>query len=200
MHVLNKVYCRKKLSPKKWFFYDLNLKNNRNILFSLNKEIGVIFFSKTKTDYYKLLKKIEPLINFCKKKKIVFVVPYSTYWANKYKAFGILLENSDVVLNNLKNILDLNKRFRIVCKVHNYIEAVKKKKIADIIFVSPVYKTKSHPDQTPLKNFVFLYICHLLKKKQLFALGGMNDKNFKTKNSIFLSGYGGINTFGNDNV
>ena len=36
------------------------------------------------------------------------------------------------------------------------------------------------------------------KRKDIYALGGMNDKNFKLKNSPFLMGYGGISSLKSD--
>jgi thiamine monophosphate synthase len=96
---------------------------------------------------------------------------------------------------NQRILKDLKKRFKIICKVHNQIEAIKRKDIADIFFISPVYPSNSHPNQAPLKNYIFLYLCHLLKNKNIYALGGVNDKNFKIKNSPYISGFGGISTF-----
>ncbi len=193
--MLNKINYKKKSIPKKWFFFNLAIKDNRNILFSLDKRVGVVFFYKNNKSENSLFEKMGPLVSFCKKKGIDFVIPFSSYWARKYKAFGVLIEKDDMIANNTKILKVLKKRFKIICKVHNKIEAIQKKEIADIFFISPVYPSNSHPGQAPLKNYIFLRLCHFLKKKDIYALGGMNDKNFKLKNSTLILGYGGINSF-----
>ena len=58
---------------------------------------------------HSLFRKMEPLITFCKSKSINFVIPFSMYWANKYRAFGVLLEEQDLVINNKKLIINLKK-------------------------------------------------------------------------------------------
>ena len=193
--MLNKFNYKKKSIPKKWFFFNLAIKDNRNILFSLDKKVGVVFFYKNNKSENSLFEKMGPLVSFCKKKGIDFVIPFSSYWARKYRAFGVLIEENDMIVNNKKILKVLKKRFKIICKVHNKIEAIQKKEIADIFFISPVYPSNSHPGQAPLKNYIFLCLCHLLKRKDIYALGGMNDKNFKLKNSPLILGYGGISGF-----
>ena len=193
--MLNKFNYNKKSIPKKWFFYNLAVKSNRNILFSLDNKVGVVFFDKYNKNGNSLFEKMGPLISFCKKKGIDFVIPFSSYWARKYKAFGVLIEENSMIANKKKILRVLKRKFKIICKVHNQIEAIKKKDIADIFFISPVYPSSSHPDQAPLKNYIFLYLCHFLKRKDIYALGGMNDKNFKIKNSSSISGFGGVSAF-----
>jgi len=155
----------------------------------------MLYVYKYNENKYSLFEKMGPLVSFCKKEGIDFVIPFSSYWARKYKAFGVLIEQNDMIASNKKVLKVLKRKFKIICKVHNQIEAIKKKDIADIVFISPVYPSSSHPGKAPLKNYIFLYLCHLLKRKNIYALGGMNDKNFKIKNSPFISGFGGISTF-----
>ena len=193
--MLNKLNYKKKSIPKKWFFFNLAIKDNRNILFSLDKKVGVVFFYKNNKSENSLFEKMGPLVRFCKKKGIDFVIPFSSYWARKYRAFGVFIEENDMIANNKKILKVLKKRFKIICKVHNKIEAIQKKEIGDIFFISPVYPSHSHPGQAPLKNYIFLCLCHLLKRKDVYALGGMNDKKFKLKNSPPILGYGGISSF-----
>lgn len=55
--MLNKFNYKKKSIPKKWFFFNLAIKDNRNILFSLDKKVGVVFFIKIITVKILYLKK-----------------------------------------------------------------------------------------------------------------------------------------------
>ena len=191
--MLNKFNYKKKSIPKKWFFFNLAIKDNCNILFELDNKVGVVFYKNGKSEN-SLFEKMGPLVSFCKKKGINFVIPFSSYWARKYRAFGVLIEENDMIANN-RVLVVLKKRFKIICKVHNIIEAIQKKEIADIFFISPAYPSSSHPGKAPLKNYIFLCLCHLLKRKYIYALGGMNDRNFKLKNFPFVMGYGGISVF-----
>ena len=68
--MLNKFNYKKKSIPKKWFFFNLAIKDNRNILFSLDKKVGVIFFCKNNKNENSLFEKMGPLVSFCKKKRI----------------------------------------------------------------------------------------------------------------------------------
>ena len=193
--MLTKFNYKKKSIPKKWFFFDLAVKDNRKTLFKLDNKVGVVFFYKDNQNENCFFERMGPLVNFCKRKGIDFVIPYSSYWARKYMAFGVLIDKSNLITNNKKFLKVLKKRFRIICKVHNRLEAIQKKEIADMFFIGPVYPTSSHPNQAPLKNYIFLCLCHLLKNKDIYALGGVNDKNFKLKSFPSVLGYGGISVF-----
>ena len=108
--MLNKFNYKKKSIPKKWFFFNLAIKDNRNILFSLDKKVGVVFFYKNNKSENSLFEKMGPLVSFCKKKKIDFVIPFSSYWARKYRAFGVLIEENDMIENNKKILKVLKKK------------------------------------------------------------------------------------------
>ena len=68
--MLNKFNYKKKSIPKKWFFFNLAIKDNRKILFSLDKKVGVVFFYKNKSED-SLFETMGPLVSFCKKKKSI---------------------------------------------------------------------------------------------------------------------------------
>ena len=153
--MLNKFNYKKKSIPKKWFFFNLAIKDNCNILFKLDNKVGVVFYKNGKSEN-SLFEKMGPLVSFCKKKGINFVIPFSSYWARKYRAFGVLIEDNDMMEKNRKILKVLGKRFKIICKVHNKTEAIQKKEIADMFFISPVHPSSSHPGEAPLKNYVFL--------------------------------------------
>ena len=44
--MLTKFNYKKKSIPKKWFFFDLAVKDNRKTLFKLDNKVGVVFFYK----------------------------------------------------------------------------------------------------------------------------------------------------------
>ena len=88
-------YQNKKNStiPKEWFFFNPeNLSDSKKLSY-LSKNVGVIFFNKN-LNVYDFLKKIEPCIEYCRKKKIKFIGPFSNFWCSKYHAFGMMIEIS----------------------------------------------------------------------------------------------------------
>ena len=64
-------YQNKKNStiPKEWFFFNPENLSDSKKLNHLSKNVGVIFFNKN-LNVYNFLKKIEPCIKFCRKKKL----------------------------------------------------------------------------------------------------------------------------------
>ena len=179
--------------PKEWFFFKpQNLSDNKN-LSHLTKKVGVIFFNNT-LSVNKFMKKIELCVKFCQKKKIKFIIPYSEFWGNKYRAFGMMVETD----RKSQSAHVRKKKYRnyfITAKVHNFKEAFLAKGLADLIFLSPVLKTNSYPEKQPLTNYIFISLCFFFKEEVVFALGGVNYKNFKFMKDKKLHGFGGISCF-----
>ena len=69
--MLNKFNYNKKSIPKKWFFYNLAIKSNRTILFSLDNKVGFVFFNNSNKNGHSLFERMRPLVNFCKKKESI---------------------------------------------------------------------------------------------------------------------------------
>jgi thiamine monophosphate synthase len=68
----------------------------------------------------------------------------------------------------------------------------------DIIFISPVFSTKSHPQQKPiplLQLTKFMTKNQLKENANIFALGGINEKNIKILPKLGFKGFGGIEIF-----
>ncbi len=191
-------YQNKKNStiPKEWFFFNPENLSDSKKLNHLSKKVGVIFFNKN-LSVYNFLKKIEPCIKFCRKKKIKFVIPYSKFWCSKYHAFGMMIEinKKSKKFHSSKN---KHKNYFTVAKVHNVKEAFLAKGFIDLIFLSPVLKTDSYPEKKPLSNYIFISLCFFFKEKVIFALGGVNYKNIKSMMNRNLYGFGAISCFDNN--
>ena len=191
-------YQNKKNStiPKEWFFFNPENQPYSKKLSHLSKKVGVIFFNKN-LNVNNFLKKIEPCIKFCRKKKIKFVIPFSKFWGNKYQAFGMMIE-----INKKSKKFHLtqskNKKYFTVAKVHNIKEAFMAKGLVDLIFLSPVLKTDSYPEKKPLSNYIFISLCFFFKEEVIFALGGVNYKNIKYMKNKKIHGFGAISCFDNN--
>lgn len=70
--------------------------------------------------------------------------------------------------------------------------------IFDIIFISPVFQTTSHENK---KNIGIINLGKMTtknslgKKNNIYALGGINNKNFKPLKKIGIKGFGAIDFF-----
>ena len=182
--------------PKEWFFFNPENLSDGEKLKHLTNKVGVIFFNK-KLNLNNFLKKIEPCVQFCRRKKIKFVIPFSKFWGNKYKAFGMMIEvnKKSKEFHSTKN---KHKNYFTVAKVHNFKEAFLAKGFIDLIFLSPVLKTNSYPEKKPLSNYIFISLCFFFKEEVIFALGGVNYKNIKSMKNKNLYGFGAISCFDNN--
>ena len=180
--------------PKEWFFFNPKIKSNHKYFYKISKQTGVIFYNnniKNQNDFFLM---IEPYTNWCHINRIKFVIPCSIYWANKYKAYGVFLDIKVKEINNLLNIKILRKKFFLVTKVHNFVESLSSAYF-NFVFISSVFHTKSHPNRKPLKKGSFFSLCFLLRKKIVFALGGVTKSNYKQLRNRYLYGYGAISNF-----
>ena len=79
--------------------------------------------------------------------------------------------------------------------VHNAREAAVAKRLgADLIFVSPVFATRSHPEASTL-GVVGLGQIAANRRNRTIALGGMNAKRAKSLSALKLYGWAAIEAF-----
>jgi thiamine-phosphate pyrophosphorylase len=117
--------------------------------------------------------------NFCKKHSIKLYIIDNFKLSIKYKLNGIVISHS-----NKRNILQNNftcKRinFLMMGKAHNQIDySFKEKQFCHKIFLSPLFSTKKYKGSKILNIHKFNLIS-MNWKKNLYALGGINYKNYK---------------------
>jgi len=85
-----------------------------------------------------------------------------------------------------------NKKIKVIGSAHNHVEIHRKFfQGCSGIFLSPIFKTTSHPRSKPLgiSRFNFLKK-HFDTKIELYALGGINENNLKKiyNSNIFAFG------------
>ena len=102
-----------------------------------------------------------------------------------------------ICLNTYLSLASFKKKILVAGKVHNLNEANKFGKFLNMVFISNVFDTQSYPDKKKLSLFNFFSMCFLLKKKKVFALGGVNKSNFKKLKNRYLYGFGAISYFKN---
>ncbi len=182
--------------PKKWFFFDPDVYSDHETLSDITSKMGVVFFSEN-LESNQFLPRIQPYVSLCRQKNIKFIIPFSPFWANKYKAFGVIIDLNKKTTNNFTK--KSYKKYLIVSKVHGFKEAHLAKKFVDLIFLSPAYRTTSYPTKKPLSNYIFISLCLFFKQRVIFALGGVNHDNFKFLKNKNLYGFGAINYFKKEN-
>ena len=189
-------YKLKKINiPEEWFFCNPFEVYSEKIICSLTCKTGVIFFSEEPFNREEFIKNIKPLVQICRKNRIIFIIQSSFFWASKYNANGILIDFKDKILSNMVNFNLIKEKFLLAVKVHNLKEAKKLVKDIDIVFISNVFKTKTHPGREGLGTKKLFELCVFLKNKSNFALGGITKKNISHLKNKDLKGFGAISYF-----
>ena len=133
------------------------------------------------------------LLNFCKMKKIKLLIGSDIKLAEDINADGIhfpeyMVKKNKINWTYIKNVKS-NKKWIITTAVHN-IQSLKKAEELNIdaALLSPVFPSKSHPNNKSLGLNKFLKI---VKKTKLpiYALGGINIKNVKSLIETDIIGY-----------
>jgi thiamine-phosphate pyrophosphorylase len=65
----------------------------------------------------------------------------------------------------------------------------------ELLFLSPMFQTRTHPDWTPLPRMRAAALARLAGRRGL-ALGGMNRRRFAHIRALGFTGWGGIDAFG----
>jgi len=164
---------------------------NKEQILKYNKNIGIIFRNynkKNKKD------KILEIKKFCRKNKRQF------YLANNLKlAINLNLDGAYIPsFNKTFDILKYKKRkaFLLLGSAHNIYEIkTKEKQGVEILFLSPIFKTKNYKQALRIIKFNFLA---KMTKKKIIALGGINKKNINNLKNTNAYGFSGISYFLNE--
>ncbi len=142
-------------------------------------------------------------IKICRSYKHKILIAKNLALALKLKADGVHFSDFDKLplqLLSKKNrqmsqFWPKNFIFSIAC--HNYLSVLKSQRIqADMIFISPILTTKTHPQQKNLGWLKFAKIFYI-SKKEVLPLGGMDKNAIKMLKRLDIKGFGGIDIFVN---
>tara|TARA_B100000035_G_C21029084_1_gene567503 strand:+ start:469 stop:1014 length:546 start_codon:yes stop_codon:yes gene_type:complete len=157
-------------------------------ILKLNKDIGIIFRNYDKPDDKEVLLSLK---KFCKKNQ------RKLYLANNFKmAVNLDLDGVYIPSYNkklrIKNFT-LKKNFLILGSAHNLPEIFyKKKQGVNLIFLSPLFKTKNYKK---ILGIIKFNILSRLSNEKIIALGGINEKNLNNLKIIKACGFSGISYF-----
>ena len=161
---------------------------NKEQILRLNQNIGIIFRNYNETHKKD---KILEIKKFCKINKRQF------YLANNLK-LAINLDLDGAYIPSYNNNLDIlkytrRKKFLLLGSAHNIYEIkTKEKQGVEVIFLSPLFKTKNY--KQALKVIKFNILAKMTKKK-IISLGGINKKNLKNLKITYAYGFSGISYF-----
>jgi len=170
--------------PNSFIFLD---KYNHQIFRNNNKNIDIIYRNYCSKQKEKELNKIA---RACKRKRFMFFISNNIKLAIKMRADGIYIPS----FNKLQKFINIEKKnFIIIGSAHNQKE-IKEKIIqkCSAIFLSPIFYVKKS------KNFLNLHKFNYLannNKINFFALGGINEKNFRKLKLLKIRGFAGITIF-----
>ena len=159
-------------------------KFNRDEIYKLNRTINIIYRNYSNR-FNK--KEILQLVTFCKKQRRKVYISNNLKLALKFNFDGVYIPAFNKTLN-YKNIP--KKNFEIIGSAHNVKEVINKENQGCAkIFLCPIFKTKKN------RNYLGIAKFNLIKlsiKKDIIALGGINEKNMKCLRMCNVKGVAGI--------
>lgn len=192
-----KIY--KKIGFNSVFFTDRKrCKDLTTIIKKLPKNSAVIFreYDLDDKNREKLAREI---LTICKEKNHKILIGKNLDLARKLHADGVHFSDNDILPSEVflhkKNNLQIGSKFIFSFACHNFLSVVKSHRLpVDLIFISPIFATKSH-EATPALGLQTLSKIVRFSKKPVFALGGINKKNLPIVKKLGAVGFGGIEIF-----
>jgi len=164
--------------PKYYYFID---KFEKDDIKNINKNIAIIYRNYSKKIDINLIQNIKKKL---KKLKIKFFLANNIKLAIKHDLDGVYIPsyNTELKINSFSK----RKKFLIIGSAHNLKEIkIKEKQGAQIIFLSPLFKTNK--TNKFLGSIKFNMLSKMTDKK-LIALGGINQTNIQKL--FLLNAYG----------
>ena len=191
----NKSILTKNL-PLMFFFSDRTaVKNIFNVVQNLPKNSAIIIreYDLNKTQKLDFAHKI---IKIAKQKSLKVFVSKNWQLAIKIKADGVHFSDYD---NAQKCLWKSNKIFSKKLLISYSCHSLSSIKMAakygcDLIFYSPIFATKTHPQQKAIGSFG---LRNAIAKTSIpiYALGGVTQQNIKIIANRHIAGIGGISMF-----
>ena len=169
--------------PKKYYFIE---KFNKSNIDKLDNNTAIIYRNYTKNlGDVEILK----LKNYCKKKKLKFLLSNNIKLACKLNLDGVYIPSFNQNIRHLN--YSFKKNFIIIGSAHNIKEIrIKELQKVKAIFLSSIFKHN--------KNYLGSNKFQIISKmstKKIIALGGISKNNIKLINILNCYGFAGISYF-----
>ena len=167
----------------KFIYYYID-KFNKEEIYKLNKSINIIYRNYShKFNTEELLQ----LVIFCKKQGRKVYISNNLKLALRFNFDGVYIPSFNKLLK-YKNII--KKNFDVIGSAHNIKEVINKElQGCTKIFLSPIFKTKKNKYHLGTTKF---NIIKLSAKREVIALGGINQENIKYIKMCNIKGFAGI--------
>ncbi len=186
--VLRNLNTSSKQLPALWLFTDeKRIPDLENLLYIIpkNLKVGVVFRYYNHQSRYKYSKRI---LRVCKQKKFLLLIGSDLGLCNSIGADGVHFPRWEKKYKKYPGKI-------ISCSFHKLGDIRRCKNIdADIIFISPVFKTASYITKNPLGIIRSSLMLNYLSTN-CAALGGINLKNIKRFSGTNFSAIGAIDLF-----
>ena len=171
------------------YFLFINVFNKDHIR-KLDKKIALIYRNYSVKNDRKTILEIKKI---CKENGRKFYLSNNLKLAIKLDLDGVYLPSFNKGLNVYTTTL--KKKFSIIGSAHTVNEIkIKEKQGAELIFISPLFKTKK---SKRFLNTIRFNLLALKTAKKVIALGGINSRNLKRLSMVKASGFAGISYFKN---
>ncbi|MDC0396731.1 thiamine phosphate synthase [Candidatus Pelagibacter sp.] len=159
---------------------------NLSDLHQLSKDICIIYRNYDGINY---LENILKLKKYCKNTKKKIYLSNDIKLSIKLRLDGVYIPSFNNKINYVQNY-SLPKNFNIIGSAHNITEInLKLKQKCSEIFLSPVFKVNKSKKFLGISRFNLMT---LNKKAYFIALGGINEKNYKTIKLLNSNGFSSI--------
>ena len=170
---------------KKYYFIDKFDKSNID---KQSKNTTIIYRNYQKK--YKI-NEILKLRDYCKKKELNFIISNNINISIKLDLDGVYLPSFNKSFKHLSYAL--KKKFKLIGSAHNLKEIrIKEKQGVQLIFLSPVFKTKK--SNRPLGLYRYNLLANHTKLPTI-ALGGISINNIKFLKILKTNGFAAISFF-----
>ena len=169
------------------FFTYIDNLNQENII-KINKKVNIILRNyRKKFDNQEL----ENFVRFCKKNNRKIYLANDIKKAKVMNFDGAYIPSFDKL--PLKYDKGIKKEFAIIGSAHCIKEIlIKKKQKIDMIFISPLFKSKNNNNQLNVLKFNLMTRNF---KNKFIALGGINKQNKNKLKLLNINGYAAISYF-----
>ena len=178
---LHKIYTKSK-TPHLWLFTDdIKTQNLQKFLAKIPQNSGIVIRNYLSEDRLKI---IESIRRNSKRKNLTLLIGEKSNRIRDISGLHLPKWHYQKRKMNKKQILSIS--------AHGIID---KRRIinskADLIFLSPIFRTSSHPNSRPLGTIKFGLIARQFSKP-VIALGGINKNNIKKLKNLPIEGVAGI--------
>ena len=178
---LHKIYTKSKI-PHLWLFTDdIKTQNLQKFLAKIPQNSGIVIRNYLSEDRLKI---IESIRRNSKRKNLTLLIGEKSNRIRDISGLHLPKWHYQKRKINKKQILSIS--------AHGIID---KRRIinskADLIFLSPIFRTSSHPNSRPLGTIKFGLIARQFSKP-VIALGGINKNNIKKLKNLPIEGVAGI--------